>query len=248
MKAKAKLLSPLLIIVMLFSLMSGVLAAAVVTTSETASAAPADGPVLEVTILEPAEGAIIFECQNFTVDVQVTNTNDTETAHCVNATIDISGPASTADPLTQYVAPMDLDPHDVGIVSWEVHCDGAGPVTITVTPFGCWGVGKTCPPPCDEMLAIDPENLINASVNVSQYMPGLEVIIISPETMGIDDDAMLFDDDGDFAVIDVSQNFEVRAIVVNHLAATAEDVDASIWYDGNVLNWVGGDGSIRPCG
>jgi len=202
-------------------------------------------PHLKVTIEDPPDGAAILVCQDFEVWARIDKTGPNCTAYCVNGTIAIGpdGAASTAEPLTKHVGT--LAGTSVGFVNWTLHCNGPGPVTITVTPSGFLDAGCT--------QEIPAANLESHEITVFQGGPSLDVEIIAPETIGPDDDvddmASAFSnpvDISELALIDVCQNFEVRAIVTNNLATPAVDVKATILYDTAVVEWVAGDSPSYP--
>jgi hypothetical protein len=89
---------------------------------------------LRVTIDSPANGTTVTPQDTFTVTATVTDTGGSHASN-ITATISISGPASTAEPLTKPVSDH-LDVGQSATVSWELQCTDPGDVTITVTAAG----------------------------------------------------------------------------------------------------------------
>jgi propanediol dehydratase small subunit len=90
---------------------------------------------LAVDITSPLGGATYQPGNSFTVNVTVHNTGQAA-ATSVNATITITGLASTLDPLTKSTTPASIAGGGSATVSWTLHCDGEGDVTIDVTATG----------------------------------------------------------------------------------------------------------------
>jgi hypothetical protein len=171
---------------------------------------------LLVDIVMPYDGQIFCVSQNFYVNAVVTNTCDDTIVGVdddplgVAVTIKIGGSASLAGQdsgrYTKHIGdiPGKLS-HDVW---WELHCDGEGPVTISVSAEGETVFGAY-------VSDYDQVDIMQGT--------GLEVEIVEPP----------FEWSADGFTVCVSQTFVVKAHVRNTgCAVTAYDVEVGISIDG----------------
>lgn len=157
------------------------------------------GPELSVTVHAPPS---VCYCEHFLVGANVTNWGNSS-ARCVNATIS----ATNATVIGNETKPVDdrLYPGESEWVWWELHCDGHGTATITVTLSGYMDRDCTVPIPAE---------LLQPGSDTVEQLPALVAEITPIDTVLPCDD------------------FEVSAKILNHACHDVPSVYASIWIDG----------------
>ncbi|MBM4463397.1 MAG: hypothetical protein FJ012_08690 [Chloroflexi bacterium] len=88
---------------------------------------------LTVDVTLPLAGTTYSSLQTFTVNATVFNAGEAD-ALKVSATVSISGPATSLEPLTKRLGTIVAG--GSAPVSWQLQCTGSGPVTIEVTATG----------------------------------------------------------------------------------------------------------------
>jgi hypothetical protein len=116
---------------------------------------------LVVNITSPVDGTDFNACQNFTVNVTVTNTGDADAAD-VYVTINVTGPATPNGMLTNATAWLIPGGENITVI-WELHCLDRGDVIINATANGTdVNTGEPIPD----------ANIAHDSVTVHQAAPG----------------------------------------------------------------------------
>ena len=162
-------------------------------------------PTLTVHITSPSDGASVSVGQTFPVKARVINTGPIA-ATAVQATIEVTGDATAATPLTKPETPITkLAVGGSAEVTWDVTCNGVGAVTIKVTPSGKYDVAGTS-------TAIPSANLIFDQIGVNQQLAAALKVdaITAPST------------------VKVGETFTVTATVKNTGGAKAKDVELTI--------------------
>lgn len=91
---------------------------------------------LVVEITAPGDGVTFSPCQDFDLDVIISNLGQAD-ARDVTATVNIAGPGAASVKSGPVPAePWYIPGNSFLPVSWVLHCDGPGDVTITVTADG----------------------------------------------------------------------------------------------------------------
>jgi hypothetical protein len=120
-------------------------------------------------VVDASAPAVVSTLQHFTVSATITNTGQSQ-ADGVTATIGITGPASTADPLTKSTSPANIPGSSgTGTVSWDLQCTGPGQVTIQVTAAGTDHTSGSPIPQAN----IEPDSVVVSQQGHPPVVPGI---------------------------------------------------------------------------